>query len=85
MCHCQVLGVEDAFGASGQQRREEALALGKPRPAQIEPIEIEPVERVVEQSVIAAHGGIGVQQSEIRDAARIGDDGFAVRDYVRRR
>jgi len=38
-----VLGVEDGLGGVGQQLREDALALGKPRHAQIEPVEIEQV------------------------------------------
>jgi hypothetical protein len=49
---------------------------------QIEAVEIEQVEGVVEQPVRAACGEIGVQQSEIRDAARIRDDGFAIQDQV---
>jgi hypothetical protein len=65
----QVLGVEDAFGGAGQQFSEHALALGKPHCAQIEPAQMEQVECVVEQPVLTARGEIGVQQSEIRDAA----------------
>ena len=80
-----MLGVEDAFGGAGQQLSEHTLALGKPRAAQIKAVEIEQVERVVEQPVLAARREIGVQQPEIRDAAQIGDDGFAVQDQVRRR
>jgi hypothetical protein len=81
----QVLGVEDAFGGAGQQLRQHALAFGKPGPAQIEPIEIEQVKRVIEQPVLAARGQIGVQQSEVRNASRIRDDGFAIRDQILRR
>jgi hypothetical protein len=40
---------------------------------------------VVEQPVLTACGESGVQQPEIRDAARIGDDGFAIQDEVVRR
>jgi hypothetical protein len=54
MCHGQVLGVEDAFGASGQQRREHALTFGKPRSAEVEPVDIEHIERVVEHAVAFA-------------------------------
>jgi hypothetical protein len=44
----------------------------KARPAQIEPVEIEQVERVVEQPVLAVRGEIGVEQPEIRDARESG-------------
>jgi hypothetical protein len=37
---------------------------------------------MVEQAVLAARGEIGVQQPEIRDTARIRDDGFAIQDQV---
>jgi hypothetical protein len=81
----QVLGPEDACGGAGQQLSEDMLTLGKPRAAQVESVEIEQVERVVEQPVLAARGQIGVQQSEIRDAPRIDDDGFSIQDQVVRR
>jgi hypothetical protein len=77
-----VLGVEDAFGCVDQQLSEHALALGKPRRAQIEPVQIEQVECVVEQPVLTARGEVGVQQSEIRNAPRIRDNGFAIQDQV---
>jgi hypothetical protein len=75
-----VLGAEDALGGAGQQLGEEALAFGERRAAQIEPIEIQQVERLIEQPVLAARGEIGVQQPEIRDASRIGNDRFAIQD-----
>jgi hypothetical protein len=78
----QVLGVEDAFGCAGQQLQQHALALGKPHRAQIEPVEIEQVEREVEQPVPAPCRKIGVQQPEVGDTARIRDDGFAIQDQV---
>jgi hypothetical protein len=53
--------------------------------AQIGPVQIKQVKRVVEQPVLAARGQIGMQQPEIGDAARIGDDGFAIQDQVLRR
>ena len=81
----QVLGKEDALGGVRQQLCEQALALGKPGPAQIEAVEIEQVERVVEQPVLAARYEIGMQQPEIWDAPRIRDDGFAVQNQVLRR
>ena len=62
----QVLGVEDVFGGAGQQLSEDTLALGKPRAAQVKAVEIEQVERVVEQPVLAAPREVGVQQPEIR-------------------
>ena len=80
-----VLGVEDAFGCVGQQLCEQALALGKPRRAQIEPVQIEQVEGIVEQPVFTARGEARMQQPEIRDAARIRDDSFAIQDQVVRR
>jgi hypothetical protein len=40
---------------------------------------------VIDQPVLATRGQIGVQQPEIRDAARIGDHDFAVQDQVLRR
>ena len=52
----QVLGVEDAFGGVRQQLCEQALAVGQPGPAQIEAVEIEQVEGIVEQPVLAARG-----------------------------
>jgi hypothetical protein len=61
------------------------LALGKAYCAQIEPVEIEQIEGVVEQPILAARGEIGVQQPEIRDTARIRDDSFAIQDQVVRR
>ena len=78
----QVLGVEDALGGVSQQLREGALALDEPRSAQIKPIEMEQVERVIEQPVLAAGCEIGVQRPEIGDAARVCDDGLAVQDQV---
>jgi hypothetical protein len=78
----QVLGVQDAVGGAGQQLGEHALALDKPRPAQIEPVEVQEVEDVVEQPVLAASSEIGMQQPEIGDPARVRDDGFAVQDQV---
>jgi hypothetical protein len=81
----QVLGVEYAFGGAGQQLSEDMLALGKPRPAQIKAVEIEQVEGVEEQPVLAARSEISVEQPEIRHAPRIGDHGFAIQDQVVRR
>ena len=78
----QVLGVDDAFGGAGQQLRDHTLALGKPRPAQIKAVEIEQVGGGVEQTVLPARGEIGVQQPEIGNPARIGDDSFAIQDQV---
>jgi hypothetical protein len=40
--------------------------------------EIQQVERIVEQPVLAARGEIGMQQPEVRDASRAGNDGFAI-------
>jgi hypothetical protein len=66
----------------GQQLRKEALALAKLRPAQVEPLDVEQVERIIEQPVLPAGGEIGVEQSKIGDAPRIRDDGLAIQDQV---
>ena len=47
-----MLGVEDTLRRPREELCEHALAFGKRRPAQIEPIEIEQVERVVKQPVL---------------------------------
>jgi hypothetical protein len=80
-----VLGKEDALGGVRQELGEQALALDERRPAQIESVEIEQVECVVKQLVLTARGEVSVQQSEIRNAPRIRDDGFAIPDQVVRR
>jgi hypothetical protein len=71
----------DAPASSSARTR---LRSEKPHTAQIEPVEVEQLERVIEQQALPACSEIGVQQIEIWRATRIRDGGFVIQDQVLR-
>ena len=70
----------EASASSSASRR---LRSASRAPAQIEAFEIEQVEGIVGQPVLAARGEVGVKEPEIGDAVRIRRHDFAVHDQVR--
>jgi hypothetical protein len=70
-----VLSVKNSLGDADQQLREEALAPDQRRSAQIKPIQIEQVERVIEEPVLAAQRSISHAPSHMLETCTCASEG----------